>query len=160
MIVSPLPVHGKVASDTHTQVEYGGSAQLVPLGAYSWSVRWWSSASGTTASSAFSEPQRFDMAPANTSWVGAEWVGGGNQLRTEFSLRAVPVSATLCVAGLGLAQPWLNGQRVADHALGPQSQLFTRVLYTTFDVTARVKAGQNALGMMLGTGKIFMLLPF
>jgi hypothetical protein len=144
---------GKVAAANHTQVEYGGSA-LAPLGAYSWSVRWWSSASGT--SSEFSTPQRFDMAPANTSWADAEWIGGGNQLRTEFSLRSASVaSATLCVAGLGLAQPWLNGQRVSDHAMGPQSQLFTRVLYTTFDVTGRIKpgGGPNVMGMMVGSGK-------
>ena len=37
------------------------------------------------------------MAPANASWAAAEWVGGGNQLRSEFTLRAAPVSATLMV---------------------------------------------------------------
>ena len=141
---------GKVAGQNHTQVEYGGET-LAPLGAYSWRVRWWSSASSD--SSDFSAPQRFDMAPASANWTTAAWIGGGNQLRTEFSLSSAPVSATLCVAGLGLAQPWMNGQRVGDHAMGPQSQLFSRVMYTTFDVTAHTKVGSNALGMMVGSGK-------
>ena len=63
------------------------------------------------------------------------------------------MSATLCLAGLGLAQPHINGRRVADHSMGPQSQLFTRVLYTTFNVTSHVRAGANALGLLLGSGK-------
>lgn len=141
---------GKVEGQNHTQIEYGGET-LAPLGAYSWRVRWWSSASGS--SSNFSASQRFDMAPASENWTAATWLGGGNQLRTEFSLSSSPVSATLCVAGLGLAQPWMNGQRVADHAMGPQSQLFARVMYTSFDVTAHTKVGSNALGMMVGSGK-------
>ena len=37
--------------------------------------------------------------------------------------------------------------------MGPQSQLFTRVLYTTFNVTSHVRAGANALGLLLGSGK-------
>ena len=143
---------GKVASATHTLVPYGG-APLAALGAFSWSVRWWSSMSGSATPSEFSVPQRFDMAATAASWAAAQWVGGGNQLRSEFTLSSAPVSATLMVAGLGLAKPFLNGKRVADHAMGPQSQLFTRVLYTTIDVTAHIRAGDNALGMMLGTGK-------
>ena len=63
------------------------------------------------------------------------------------------MSATLCLAGLGLAQPHMNGRRVGDHSMGPQSQLFTRVLYTTFNVTSHVRAGANALGLLLGSGK-------
>jgi alpha-L-rhamnosidase len=146
---------GKVASPSHTLVEYAGAAALAPLGAYSWSVRWWSSASGGGGPSDFSAPQRVDMAPAAASWDQfAEWVGGGNQLRADFTLGGgAPVSATLCVAGLGLAKPFINGQRVGDHAMGPQSQLFTRVMYTSFDVMPHVKAGANALGMMVGSGK-------
>ena len=74
-------------------------------------------------------------------------------LSTAFVAKTPPLPCGPQVAGLGLAKPFLNGRRVADHAMGPQSQLFTRVMYTTFDVTAHVAAGSNALGMMVGTGK-------
>jgi len=139
---SVLWASGRVASANHTLVEYAG-VPLEPFGDYRWSVRWWSAA---TAAASAENAQNFTMAPEQSQWAASEWVGGGNQLRSDFSLASAPVSATLCVAGLGLAQPWLNGQRAADHAMGPQSQLYTRVLYTSYDVTAQLKAGANAMG--------------
>jgi hypothetical protein len=55
------------------------------------------------------------------------WVGGGNQLRTEFSLPSQPIiSATLFIAGLGIAKASINGAAVSDHALGPWTEFTSR----------------------------------
>ena len=145
---------GRIASGNRT-VAYGGRP-LQPFGSYSWSVQWWSSRLGSAVASAPSELQHFTMAPVTSDWAAAEWVGGGNQLRAEFQLSPDDnvSAATLCVAGLGLAQPSLNGHSAADHSLGPQSQLFNRVLYTTYNVSALLLSGTtNALGLTLGSGK-------
>ena len=85
---------GKTLSAEHAHVEYG-APPLEAFGGYSWAVRWWGSAAPDP--SPFSAPQLFTMAPQQSSWAAAEWVGGGNQLRSEFSLTSTPVSpAMIC----------------------------------------------------------------
>lgn len=142
---------GWVLSPNRTTM-YGGEP-LQPFGSYSWSVRWRSSAAGNNISSAPSAAQHFTMAPSAADWTAAEWVGGGNRVRTEIVLPSTPAAATLCAAGLGLAHPLLNGQRVSDHALGPVSQFYSRVLYVCHNVTALLHSGPNGLGLTLGSGK-------
>jgi alpha-L-rhamnosidase len=143
---------GTVASAQSTLVPYAGPA-LLPFGSYSWAVQW---ADSTGTSSNFSAPQRFDMAPTAAVWnSSSSWVGGANQIRTEFTLPAQRpiVSATLFIAGLGVAKASINGAAVADHSLGPWTEFTSRVLYTSHDVTSLVKPGGNALGVMVGLGQ-------
>ncbi len=74
-------------------------------------------------------------------------------LRTSFAANEAPVAARLRVTALGAYEAFLNGVRVGDALLAPESTDFRkRVLYQTYDVTDLIRAGQNALGAHVGDG--------
>ncbi|MBM0104761.1 family 78 glycoside hydrolase catalytic domain [Steroidobacter sp. S1-65] len=74
-------------------------------------------------------------------------------LRTEFTAKAKPVRARLYATALGAYEASINGRRVDDRKLAPESTDFrSRALYQTYDVTSLVQAGANALGFMVGDG--------
>ena len=57
------------------------------------------------------------------------------------------------MSGLGYYELRLNGRRVGDRVLDPGwTDYSKRVLYSTYDVTAQLKPGRNAVGAMLGRG--------
>ncbi len=96
-----------------------------------------------------------DIAPALDSLAQAleNIQSGGNQLRREFRLDARPVRARAYVAALGYYELRINGQKVGDHVLDPGWTTYDkRVLYVTYDVTAQLRQGANAVGLMLGQG--------
>ncbi|HBK31594.1 MAG TPA: alpha-rhamnosidase, partial [Porphyromonadaceae bacterium] len=48
---------------------------------------------------------------------------------------------------------FINGERVGDHRLDPMYTRYDRRnLYVTYDVTAQIKRGENAIGVVLGNG--------
>ena len=74
-------------------------------------------------------------------------------LRKEFPLEKPVKSARAYVSGLGYYELYLNGQRVGDRVLDPGNTVhYKRTLYSTYDVTALLKPGGNAAGLMLGHG--------
>lgn len=74
-------------------------------------------------------------------------------LRHEFVLDKPVATARAYVYGLGLAELRLNGGKVGDHALAPASTPYEqRDLYDTYDVTAQLRRGPNAVGIWLGNG--------
>src|SRR5581483_5318738 len=140
---------GKVASDNSTQVVYSGKP-LVSGATYYWKVRYWD-ASGNA--SPYSQPARFDMGLLSPDdWKG-QWIGGANQLRTEFELPDFPARARVYICGLGYSELRINGSKVGDHVLDPAWTTYDkRVLYSTYDVTPLLKRGANVVGVMLGEG--------
>ncbi len=77
-------------------------------------------------------------------------------LRREFAVEKQVKRATAYVCGLGFFKLYLNGQRVSDHVMDPAlSNYGKRDLYVTFDVTEHLKAGSNAVGVILGNGRFF-----
>ncbi len=83
--------------------------------------------------------------------------GGADQpavyLRREFDLPAPPVRAVLRLTGLGVVEPWANGHRVGDEVLGPGWTSYRhRLAVRSHDVTALLRAGTNALGVVVGEG--------
>lgn len=73
--------------------------------------------------------------------------------RKTFRLTGAIRSAMLYVCGLGYHEVRLNGAKVGDHVLDPAFTNYgKRALYVTHDVTALVREGGNALGVMLGNG--------
>lgn len=63
------------------------------------------------------------------------------------------VSATAAICGLGYYELYLNGKKVGDHRLDPGwTNYDKRCLYVTYDVTDAVKKGENAIGVILGSG--------
>ena len=74
-------------------------------------------------------------------------------LARGFTLDKPVRSARLYAAGLGIFEPRLNGAKVGDRVLEPANTDFRkRVLYSTYDVTDRLRSGENTLGFMLGGG--------
>ncbi|GAB4580167.1 MAG: glycoside hydrolase family 78 protein [Anaerolineales bacterium] len=74
-------------------------------------------------------------------------------LRREFDLRAGVQSARLYITALGLYEAHLNGQVIGDHVFAPGWTVYDqRLRYQTFDVTAHLREGRNALGAILGDG--------
>lgn len=75
-------------------------------------------------------------------------------LRTEFEVSSQIVSARLYASALGIYDIYMNGQKVGDEYFSPGQSVYTKeVYYRTYDVTDYVKAGDNAIGVMLGHGR-------
>jgi alpha-L-rhamnosidase len=74
-------------------------------------------------------------------------------LRREFGLAETPTSAVLRVTALGVYEVSINGLRVGDEVLAPGWTSYgNRILFRTFDVTALLRSGPNAIGAILGDG--------
>lgn len=105
----------------------------------------------------------------DTSWstaaVLAPWGSGpwgkvpvahspARRLRQEFRLgRGTVARARLYSTALGLYEAYLNGDRVGEDRLAPGWTGYRkRVQYQTYDVTALLRPGGNALGVTLAAG--------
>ena len=76
-----------------------------------------------------------------------------SMLRKEFTATNPVQRARLYVSGLGLYEVRLNGKKVGNHVLTPaKTDYRKRVLYDVYDVTAELKKGENAIGVLLGNG--------
>jgi alpha-L-rhamnosidase len=77
----------------------------------------------------------------------------GTLLRKEFTLTKKIQSARLYAAAKGVYEAYCNGVRVGDEVLSPGfTEYGQRILYQTYDLTALLKSGPNALGFMVGPG--------
>lgn len=83
-------------------------------------------------------------------------------LRTEFITESKKIKAArLYVTSRGIYEVYLNGKRVGDDYFNPGlTQYNITHLYQTYDVTDQIKAGNNALGAMMGEGWWSGLLSF
>ncbi|SDY77344.1 alpha-L-rhamnosidase [Herbiconiux ginsengi] len=74
-------------------------------------------------------------------------------VRREFPVRPGLVRARLYATAHGLYQAELNGSRVGDDLLSPGWTVYgKRLRYYTYDVTAQLSEGPNAIGAWLGDG--------
>ncbi|MGF1341899.1 alpha-L-rhamnosidase [Streptomyces flavovirens] len=93
-------------------------------------------------------------------WGSGPWgevraaLSPATQLRTEFRLGRKRVArARLYSTALGLYEVFLNGARVGEDRLAPGwTDYRKRVQYQTYDVTALLQSGGNALGVTLAPG--------
>ena len=153
---------GRVESDQSINVEYGGK-QLAPAARYSWRVRVWD---------AQGKPSRWSktaiFSTALESW-SAQWIGHDDAestrqsrrlparyLRREFTVRKKVTRATAYVCGLGFFDLYLNGEKVSGDVMDPALSDYAKADYfVTFDVTDQLRAGDNAMGVILGNGRFF-----
>lgn len=82
----------------------------------------------------------------------------GRYLRREFEThrgkKIRRVTANVC--GLGFFDLHLNGARIGDHLMSPALTGYDkRVMLVTYDVTDRIKEGNNAIGIVLSNGRFF-----
>ncbi|GIV94225.1 MAG: alpha-L-rhamnosidase [Chloroflexus sp.] len=74
-------------------------------------------------------------------------------LRQEFRVEAEVIQARLYITSLGVYEAQINGVVVGDQVLAPGWTVYDRRLrYQTFDVTALLRQGANAIGVIVGDG--------
>jgi alpha-L-rhamnosidase len=153
---------GKVDSDASVFVPYQG-APLASGKKYFWQVRAWDNHGKSTG---WSEPASFQMALLNPEEeFTARWISSAEDddseerrspyFRKDFSLpggKSIQ-SATAYVTARGMYEAHLNGQRIGDAYLTPGWTSYQdRLQYQTYDVTDMLNAGENAVGVALGSG--------
>lgn len=156
---------GKVPSGESLHVAYDGKPLAARQPAY-WRVRVWDR---DGRASRYSEPAWWEMALLELSDWQARWITRDAPapatsaeffrerpmplLRKGFSVAGEVARARVYVSGLGYYELYLNGRRVGDHVLDPAWTSYDRrVYYATYDVTALLRSGANAVGAMLGSG--------
>jgi alpha-L-rhamnosidase len=78
---------------------------------------------------------------------------GAFLLRKDFRARGPIARARLYATALGAYEAHINGARVGDALLTPESTDFREtVLYRTYDVTDMLRPGDNAIGAMIADG--------
>jgi alpha-L-rhamnosidase len=150
---------GKQTSGQSQYVAYQG-APLQSGKKYFWQVRVWDN-SGKV--SAWSAPATWQMGLLNASDWKARWIQQGfaedtvnrpsPYFRKTFAIRKNIASATAYITALGLYEAFINGKRVGDDYLSPGWTSYNhRLQYQAYDVTALLATGNNAMGVVLGSG--------
>ncbi|RFS14402.1 alpha-L-rhamnosidase [Emticicia sp. C21] len=147
---------GKVVAGNNLVV-YKGKA-LKPFTKYYWKVVVWDK-DGIKALPA--PVSSFEMGMMHMqNWKGA-WISDSRDVKTKpapyfrksFSTEKTIKSARAYIAAAGLYELYINGQKIGNHRLDPMYTRFDRrTLYITYDVTANLQSGKNAIGVLLGNG--------
>lgn len=76
-------------------------------------------------------------------------------LRRTFEVSGAVKAAKLTVCGLGFYELFINGRRLTKGLIAPYVSNPDDILYyDEYDVTAELRAGRNALGLLLGNGML------
>ena len=155
----------KVRSDRTVEIAYRGQP-LISRQQVWWKVRAWGS---DGRPSDWSAPARWTMGLLTREQWQGQWIADpamstnlaaksasalpGVMMRREFRVGQPVRRATVYAAALGLYELRINGQRVGQRLLAPEWTSYShRVQYQTYDVTALVRTGPNALAALLGEG--------
>ncbi|MDY3069401.1 MAG: family 78 glycoside hydrolase catalytic domain [Parabacteroides sp.] len=156
---------GKVKSSESLQIKYSGK-KLLPFTRYYWSVRCYDSEGEV---SDWSDVSYWETSMLSASDWKAQWITDGSVapekeedfykpdpsplFRKDFRIDGRVKRARLYISGLGYYEASLNGEKIGDHCLDPGWTAYSKqVLYSTYDVTELVEAGDNSIGVMLGNG--------
>jgi len=147
---------GKVLSAQENHVPYGGTALASSQEVY-WKVRVWD-ATGTASS--WSQAGSWTMGILKAAdWTPAQWINGATDtnestlFRKEFAVGPGLTRAVIDVCGLGQYEMSLNGAKVGNSFLAPGwTNYAVTSLYDTYDITALLQTGTNAVGLFLGNG--------
>ncbi len=168
-----------VKSDRSIKVDYSG-APLIPEKKYYWKVKILDQSGKETAWSETAS-WHMGLLSAH-DWENAAWIGYMNfpdsmkvvpgvhgsgdklgnkalqrsvvpQFRKEFSVDRKIENATLYISGLGHYEATINGQAVGQSFLAPGWTNYDKTcLYNAYDVSAQLKKGKNAIGVIVGNG--------
>jgi alpha-L-rhamnosidase len=147
---------GRTAGDQSVLLPYGGPA-LSSGQRVTWRVKVWTD----LGESEWSAPSWFETGLLDTEDWTADWIepATGDAGRPAFLLRYPftvdrPVAAArLHVTAHGLYEGFLNGARIGDAELTPGfTQYDARLQVQTYDVTAGLRTGRNAIGVILADG--------
>jgi alpha-L-rhamnosidase len=148
-----------VNSDQSVFVPYGGPP-LASRQTLNWRVRF---RDESGKESDWSSSARFEMGLFSSNDWKAQWIQAAGDsdpeqesvayLRREFTVSEEVAHARLYVTARGLYEVYLNGGKVGKDAFAPGwTSYANRIDTQTYDVTASVHEGGNALGAMLGYG--------
>ncbi|HWK04608.1 MAG TPA: family 78 glycoside hydrolase catalytic domain [Puia sp.] len=146
---------GKILSSSN-RITYQG-APLLPFTKYFWRVEVWDK-DGKPATAATASFETGMLGSGN--WQGS-WISDNKDpnykpapyFRKTFVLNKRIRSARAYIAVAGLYELYINGGKVGNHRLDPMYTRYDRrTLYVTYDVTAQLQEGNNALGVLLGNG--------
>ena len=170
---------GKTISSASAWIPYSGT-KLAPGKKYYWKVRAWDNNDKPSPWSRTGEVLTglFDR----SDWKGAKWIGyeeipdslllvpgvhgSGDNLgniskkrttiplfRKEFPIGKKISRAFVFVSGLGQYELYINGSKIGDRFLSPGWTDYRKTcLYNTYDVTEKLLAGSNAIGIIVGNG--------
>lgn len=154
---------GKVESDQSVHVEYRGKPLESQMKCY-WKVRVWTCSTLNPEPlldpSSWSTPAFWTMGLLNPSdWEG-EWIRfreADNSMhiwfRKSFSLENVPAAAFAYLCSIGYHELYVNGAKIGTSVLSPGvTNLEKRALYVTYDITSRLKTGDNVIAVWTGPG--------
>ncbi len=150
---------GKVVSEQSQNVEYAGKPMATRQRCH-WKVKIWDP-NGRV--SAWSAPAQWTMGLLNAEDWQAHWITADKRnnaplqglplLRASFRVEKPVRRAELFICGLGFYEARLNGTPLDDAVLEPGWTNYRKTcLYRVHDLTGRIVAGENILGVMLGNG--------
>ncbi|MFC1561172.1 glycoside hydrolase family 78 protein [Candidatus Latescibacterota bacterium] len=152
---------GKVISEQSIHVIYSGD-KLESRKRYYWKVRVWDKDESVSnySDTAIWEMGLLEEDDWNAKWISYPANGDTSldvkpapMLRTSFTVTKPIKKARAYITGLGYYVFYMNGEKVGDHVLDPIITHYDRrVLYVTYDITNQLKRGDNAVGVILGTG--------
>ncbi|WP_313692396.1 family 78 glycoside hydrolase catalytic domain [Halorarum halobium] len=86
-------------------------------------------------------------------WYASRTAAASPLFRTDVALDGDVVRARAHVCTLGYGELYANGERVGNEVLNPGwTEYDERALYSTYDLSEHLEAGENALGLWLGRG--------
>lgn len=161
---------GKVAAGASIHIPYQGKVLLSRQRCY-WRVRVWT----TAGASAWSDVNKWSMGLLRSSDWKARWIGidtsfawdsahtkfsrlSARYYRKSFNIAQPVKHATAYIAGPGLYELYVNGQRTGSAVLSQSPTDYRKsVRYNTYDVTTAVQQGENVIGAVLGNGRYFTM---
>ncbi|SMC80255.1 alpha-L-rhamnosidase [Cellulophaga tyrosinoxydans] len=156
----------KQVSEQSTFIAYAGKNLNSRQKVY-WQVKYWNQ---ENVESNWSEINHFELGLLNNKDWKAQWIGidtakdsiRGREkvlihkpqyLRKVFDLTNEVASARLYITAKGVFDVSINGENVSDDVMSPGFTTYDKRIETlTYDVTALVKSGQNAIGVELASG--------
>lgn len=159
---------GKVQSDASQWITYQGMPLKSNRRAY-WKVRSYT----TEGETGWSAPAHWSVGLLKEAHWQGRWIGmdkaapwdsetqwsrlSSRYLRKEFPLKKQVKQATVHIAGMGMYELFINGQRVGDQVLAPAPTDYRKtIIYNTFDVTPLLSS-ENAIGVTLGNGRFYTM---
>ncbi len=145
---------GRVESDRSTHIRYAGEPLHASRQVF-WKVRVWDRDGKALP---WSEPATWTMGQLSTGDWDADWIAAPERrasvlLRRGFEARPGLSRALLHISGLGHYELFVNGEKHSEDLLTPGWTLYSvSTLYDTRDITAMLREGDNALGVVLGNG--------
>ena len=159
---------GKIESDASQWITYQGKT-LKCNAPYYWKVKIDTNKGATNWSvPAFWIAGLFNEADWQGQWIGLDRAAPGDSetrwsrlaaryLRKEFAVKKSVKRATVHIAGMGLYELFINGQRIGNQVLAPAPTDYRKtILYNTYDVTSLLQT-ENAIGVTLGNGRFYTM---